>query len=194
MSAIGRALMANPQLLLFDEITLGLAPIVVATSTRRWRRSRAGHHGVLVEQDIGQALGDPSASTACTKAASRSRAPEALTARRSPRAYFGVLTCRWTGSTRRAGHPPGRPLRLFATGLSLDLRRHAAREHRTRRPHRARRLSGAGARRDLGSIPRLARSSSCRDGAIGYALQRGCSTPRSATTCCRRSWSLSVSR
>ena len=29
MTAIGRALMANPDLLLFDELSLGLAPIII---------------------------------------------------------------------------------------------------------------------------------------------------------------------
>jgi branched-chain amino acid transport system ATP-binding protein len=40
MVAIGRALMSNPRLLLCDEISLGLAPIVIATSTPRCRASR----------------------------------------------------------------------------------------------------------------------------------------------------------
>ena len=57
MVAIGRALMSNPRLLLCDEISLGLAPIVVKDSTPRCRRSRrSGCAVVIVEQDIVQAL------------------------------------------------------------------------------------------------------------------------------------------
>ena len=41
MVAIGRALMANPDLILFDEISLGLAPIVI----RRYLRGAAGYRG-----------------------------------------------------------------------------------------------------------------------------------------------------
>jgi branched-chain amino acid transport system ATP-binding protein len=57
MLAIGRALMANPRLLLLDEVSLGLAPVVV----RRIYQTLpeivgSGATVVLVEQDIGQAL------------------------------------------------------------------------------------------------------------------------------------------
>jgi branched-chain amino acid transport system ATP-binding protein len=57
MVAIGRALMANPRLILCDEISLGLAPIVVrdiygALPTIR----NEGVALVIVEQDIVQAL------------------------------------------------------------------------------------------------------------------------------------------
>jgi branched-chain amino acid transport system ATP-binding protein len=57
MLAIGRALMANPRLLLLDEVSLGLAPVVV----RRIYQTLpevvgAGATVILVEQDIGQAL------------------------------------------------------------------------------------------------------------------------------------------
>jgi branched-chain amino acid transport system ATP-binding protein len=57
MVAIGRALMSNPKLLLCDEISLGLAPIVVRDIYARLPAVLA--HGtsiVLVEQDIVQAL------------------------------------------------------------------------------------------------------------------------------------------
>ena len=57
MTAIGRALMANPRLLLCDEISLGLAPIVVRDIYARLPDIvREGLAVVIVEQDIVQAL------------------------------------------------------------------------------------------------------------------------------------------
>ncbi|MEQ9039448.1 MAG: ABC transporter ATP-binding protein [Silicimonas sp.] len=57
MVAIGRALMANPDLILFDEISLGLAPVVI----RQIYDAMPGIVGkgmtaMIVEQDIAQAL------------------------------------------------------------------------------------------------------------------------------------------
>jgi len=55
--AIGRALMANPRLLLMDEISLGLAPIVVKDLYGAVPAiAAAGTTLVIVEQDVGQAL------------------------------------------------------------------------------------------------------------------------------------------
>jgi branched-chain amino acid transport system ATP-binding protein len=57
MAAIGRALMANPRLLLCDEISLGLAPIVVRDIYARLPQIVAeGLSLIVVEQDIAQAL------------------------------------------------------------------------------------------------------------------------------------------
>jgi branched-chain amino acid transport system ATP-binding protein len=57
MAALGRALMANPKLLLCDEISLGLAPIVVRDIYARLPTILAeGVAIVLVEQDVVQAL------------------------------------------------------------------------------------------------------------------------------------------
>jgi branched-chain amino acid transport system ATP-binding protein len=57
MVAIGRALMANPKLLLCDEISLGLAPIVVREIYARLPAlAREGVSLVIVEQDVVQAL------------------------------------------------------------------------------------------------------------------------------------------
>ncbi|HLQ93400.1 MAG TPA: ABC transporter ATP-binding protein [Xanthobacteraceae bacterium] len=57
MVAIGRALMANPRLLLCDEISLGLAPIVVRDIYACLPAILAeGTSLVIVEQDIVQAL------------------------------------------------------------------------------------------------------------------------------------------
>jgi branched-chain amino acid transport system ATP-binding protein len=92
MVAIARALMSNPKLLLCDEISLGLAPIVVRDIYARLPAILA--HGtsiVLVEQDIVQAL----------KAAQRvyclqegrvalSGEAKALTREQIAAAYFGV--------------------------------------------------------------------------------------------------------
>jgi branched-chain amino acid transport system ATP-binding protein len=57
MLAIGRALMANPRLLLLDELSLGLAPIVVQQLYATLATITAeGTTLVIVEQDITQAL------------------------------------------------------------------------------------------------------------------------------------------
>jgi branched-chain amino acid transport system ATP-binding protein len=57
MLAIGRALMANPRLLLLDEVSLGLAPLVVQRIYQAMPAiTGAGATVVVVEQDIGQAL------------------------------------------------------------------------------------------------------------------------------------------
>jgi len=57
MVAIGRALMSNPRLLLCDELSLGLAPIVVREIYGLLREIVAsGVSAAVVEQDIQQAL------------------------------------------------------------------------------------------------------------------------------------------
>jgi branched-chain amino acid transport system ATP-binding protein len=56
MAAIGRALMANPRLLICDEISLGLAPIVVKEIYEILGRIREeGLTAIIVEQDVGMA-------------------------------------------------------------------------------------------------------------------------------------------
>lgn len=57
MLAIGRALMSNPRLLLCDEISLGLAPVVIRDIYARLPALIAeGISLVIVEQDVVQAL------------------------------------------------------------------------------------------------------------------------------------------
>lgn len=57
MVAIGRALMSNPSVLLCDEISLGLAPVVIRDIYQAVPQIRAaGAAMIVVEQDIGQAL------------------------------------------------------------------------------------------------------------------------------------------
>jgi branched-chain amino acid transport system ATP-binding protein len=57
MVAIGRALMSNPRVLLCDEISLGLAPIIVEDIYRTMPLIRKnGASVVIVEQDVARAL------------------------------------------------------------------------------------------------------------------------------------------
>jgi branched-chain amino acid transport system ATP-binding protein len=57
MLAIGRALMSNPRLILMDEPSEGLAPVIVTQLGEIMRGLRAhGHSILLVEQNVGLAL------------------------------------------------------------------------------------------------------------------------------------------
>jgi branched-chain amino acid transport system ATP-binding protein len=92
MLAIGRALMANPRLLLLDEVSLGLAPVVV----RRIYQTLpeivgTGATVVLVEQDIGQALraADRAYCLLEGRVALQGRSQE-LTREQITDAYFGM--------------------------------------------------------------------------------------------------------
>jgi branched-chain amino acid transport system ATP-binding protein len=92
MVAIGRALMANPRLLLCDEISLGLAPIVVRDIYRCMPAIAAeGTAIVIVEQDIVQALG--AARRACCLQEGRvvlAGATDTVTREAVAAAYFGI--------------------------------------------------------------------------------------------------------
>jgi branched-chain amino acid transport system ATP-binding protein len=57
MVSIGRALMSNPDLILLDELSLGLAPIVIKDIYAQLPRITAsGMSAILVEQDVTRAL------------------------------------------------------------------------------------------------------------------------------------------
>ena len=57
MVAIGRALMSNPDLVLFDELSLGLAPIVIKDIYAQLPKiTGQGMSAILVEQDVTRAL------------------------------------------------------------------------------------------------------------------------------------------
>ena len=92
MAAIGRALMSNPRLLLCDELSLGLAPVVIRDIYARLGAITAeGTTLLIVEQDINRAL-DASARFYCFQegrvaltAACRGFDRDAITS-----AYFGL--------------------------------------------------------------------------------------------------------
>jgi branched-chain amino acid transport system ATP-binding protein len=92
MVAIGRALMSNPRLLLCDEISLGLAPIVIRDIYARITAIVAeGISLVIVEQDIAQAL-KVARHVTCLQEGHVSLEGEArsLTREKISAAYFGV--------------------------------------------------------------------------------------------------------
>lgn len=91
MAAIGRALMSNPRVLLCDEISLGLAPIIIADVYAALPQIKAeGTSVVLVEQDIVQAM-KVADRIYCFQEGRLSLAgrPQELTREQIHRAYFG---------------------------------------------------------------------------------------------------------
>ena len=61
MVAIGRALVSNPSLILMDEISLGLAPIIVSEIYETVRQiASSGTTVILVEQDVSRGLKEAS--------------------------------------------------------------------------------------------------------------------------------------
>jgi branched-chain amino acid transport system ATP-binding protein len=92
MAAIGRALMSNPRILLCDEISLGLAPVVIRDIYAALPRIKSeGTSVVLVEQDIAQAI-KVADRVYCFQEGrlSLSGRPRELTREQIRRAYFGA--------------------------------------------------------------------------------------------------------
>ncbi|MGH2595308.1 MAG: ABC transporter ATP-binding protein, partial [Actinomycetota bacterium] len=90
--AIGRGLMANPRLLLMDEISLGLAPIVVKQLYRSIPAIVSdGTTLVVVEQDVTQALRIADRAYCFLEGRiSLEGAPSELSRERISAAYFGM--------------------------------------------------------------------------------------------------------
>ncbi len=92
--AIGRALMANPRLLLLDEVSLGLAPVVVKQLYAALPAVIGeGTTVLLVEQDIGQALAVADRVVCLLEGRiSLEGVPAGLDRARITEAYFGAGT------------------------------------------------------------------------------------------------------
>jgi len=90
--AIGRALVSNPRALLLDELSLGLAPLVVRRIYGLLPRLlESGLTVLLVEQDVSQALGVASMVHCLLEGRiTLEGEPSALTAAAVERAYFGT--------------------------------------------------------------------------------------------------------
>ncbi|WP_137894630.1 ABC transporter ATP-binding protein [Ramlibacter sp. 2FC] len=92
MVALGRALMSNPEVLLCDELSLGLAPIVIREIYRAMPAITAeGMTVVIVEQDVSLAR-QVSQRLYCLQEGrvSLHGASEAFTAEQISQAYFGI--------------------------------------------------------------------------------------------------------
>ena len=92
MVAIGRALMANPDLILFDEISLGLAPVIIKSIYDALPNIVGdGMTAMIVEQDISKEL-SVSSRVYCLQEGrvSLSGATDAVSRDDITRAYFGV--------------------------------------------------------------------------------------------------------
>jgi len=92
MVAIGRALMANPDLILFDEISLGLAPIIIKDIYEALPGIIGeGMSALIVEQDISKALSVSSRFYCLQEGRVSLEGPSATVTREDiSRAYFGV--------------------------------------------------------------------------------------------------------
>jgi len=91
-TAIGRALMTNPRLLLLDEVSLGLAPLAVEAVYRSLTRLIAGGAtAILVEQDLGRAMQIADRVVCLLEGRIALAGPTAeLTRERVTEAYFGL--------------------------------------------------------------------------------------------------------
>ncbi len=92
MVAIGRALMANPDLILFDEISLGLAPIIIKDIYEALPGIIGeGMSAIIVEQDITKAL-SVSSRVYCLQEGrvSLESASDTVLREDISRAYFGI--------------------------------------------------------------------------------------------------------
>jgi branched-chain amino acid transport system ATP-binding protein len=92
MLAIGRALMSNPDLILMDEISLGLAPIVVKELYAVVQQIvLQGTTVIIVEQDVNRALQIASHAYCLLEGkVSLHGEPNALSKEAISRAYFGM--------------------------------------------------------------------------------------------------------
>jgi len=92
MLAIGRALMSQPRLILCDEISLGLAPVIIKNIYKQLKKiNEKGLSIVLVEQDITRSL--KASSHAYVMLSGKivlEGDPASLTEDQVKKAYFGV--------------------------------------------------------------------------------------------------------
>jgi branched-chain amino acid transport system ATP-binding protein len=92
MCAVGRALMSNPRLLLLDELSLGLAPVVIKPLYATLAAiAGEGTTVVLVEQDVTQALATATRAYCLLEGRISLQGPTGeLTRDEVVRAYFGI--------------------------------------------------------------------------------------------------------
>lgn len=92
MVAIGRALMSNPEVLLFDEISLGLAPVVINSIYEQLPNIIShGATAIIIEQDVSRAMAAASRVYCLIEGRVKLEGTTAeLTREQITEAYFGV--------------------------------------------------------------------------------------------------------
>jgi branched-chain amino acid transport system ATP-binding protein len=92
MVAIGRALMSNPEVILLDELSLGLAPIIIKDIYELLPKIvGSGLSAILVEQDVTRALATANHFLCMQEGRiSLEGAPDAFTRDQISAAYFGM--------------------------------------------------------------------------------------------------------
>ncbi|MGD0923734.1 MAG: ABC transporter ATP-binding protein [Streptosporangiaceae bacterium] len=105
--AIGRALVANPRVLLLDELSLGLAPVVVQRIYGMLPQIMAtGLTVLLVEQDVSQALRVASHIQCLLEGRTTLEGrPADVTADQVEAAYFGLAPAASSGQTGEGSEP-----------------------------------------------------------------------------------------
>ena len=158
--AIGRALVANPRVLLLDELSLGLAPVIMQRIYAMLPQILAsGMTVLLVEQDVSQALRVATHLQCLLEGHSTLEGrPADVTAAQVEAAYFGAGLRPASGGTslqrppacprgakpdglgqrHHPGHPDRRSLRAVRVRAFPDVRRHEGGQPRARRPRRGR--------------------------------------------------------
>ena len=92
MLAIGRALMSGPHLIIFDEISLGLSPVIIQHLYETVHRIRQnGTVVVLVEQDVKRSLKTADLAYILQEGKIRLKGnPRNFTEEEVKKAYFGL--------------------------------------------------------------------------------------------------------
>jgi branched-chain amino acid transport system ATP-binding protein len=105
--AIGRALVANPRMLLLDELSLGLAPVVVQRVYGMLPEILAtGLTVLLVEQDVSQALRVASHLQCLLEGRTTLEGrPADVTAEQVEAAYFGLASAASSGPAGEGSEP-----------------------------------------------------------------------------------------
>ena len=174
----------------------------VVYDVARARSSREGRRSLLVEQDLSRALAVADRVDLHARRPRRAGRPaERPDARPGDEAYFGWprgdgerRPMNWI-NTDRAGRPARRLLRAVRLRPVADLRRHAASSTSRMATSPSSAAFLAWSCRRLGVDPLLALLLVLPVmAAVGYVLQRWCSTGCSAAACCRRCWSPSACR
>lgn len=92
MVAIGRALMSNPDLIMFDEISLGLAPVIINSIYEQLPNVVSqGTTAIIIEQDVGRAMSAASRVYCLQEGRVKLEgATDKLSREQITEAYFGV--------------------------------------------------------------------------------------------------------